>query len=108
MIISTRANCLSEAGLWKPSTDKKGNVKLNEKGIAILKGKYTLHAFRHAAASFWIDQNINLKRLQSWMGHEGIQITIDTYGHFMKDTAKDAAFAAASEKQLFSQKEIAQ
>lgn len=96
-----------KAGVWKPSTDKKSNVKLNENGIAILKGKYTLHAFRHAAASFWIDQNIDLKRLQSWMGHESIQITIDTYGHLMKDTAKDAAFAAASEEELFSQSEMA-
>lgn len=96
------------AGIAVPSKDRLGNLKLDDAGAVILKGKYTLHAFRHAAASFWIDQNVDLKRLQSWMGHENIQITIDTYGHLMKDSTKDAAFAAASEKELFSQGEIAQ
>jgi len=84
-----------EAGVSVVSTDKHGGK--------VHKAKYGLHAFRHAAASAWIDQNIDLKRLQSWMGHENIQITIDTYGHLMHDSAKDAAFAAASEKELFSE-----
>lgn len=92
-----------KAGVTLPSLDKTGKVKVDSDGAAILRGKYSLHAFRHAAASAWIDQNIDLKRLQSWMGHENIQITIDTYGHLMHDSAKDAAFAAVSEKELFSE-----
>ncbi len=91
-----------KAGVASPSLDQCGNVLMDKDGIAIMKGKYGLHAFRHAAASAWIDQNIDLKRLQSWMGHENIQITIDTYGHLMHDSVKDAAFVAASEKELFS------
>jgi len=43
--------------------------------------KYGLHAFRHFFASRLIDQGFGPKRVQSLMGHSGIQITFDTYGH---------------------------
>jgi integrase len=92
-----------KAGVSKLVRTNQGKVKLDDTNAEVITGKYTLHAFRHAAASFWIEQNVDLKRLQSWMGHENIQITIDTYGHLMKDNAKDAAFAAATEEKLFSQ-----
>ena len=59
-----------------------------------------LHALRHAAASAWIHQGIDLKRLQTWMGHGSIQLTIDRYGHLLKDEGRDAAFAAAAEREL--------
>ena len=59
-----------------------------------------LHALRHATASAWIHQGIDLKRLQSWIGHGSIQLTIDRYGHLLKDEGRDAAFAAATQKEL--------
>lgn len=90
------------AGVAVPALDKDKNPKLDEAGKPVLTGKYSLHAFRHAAASSWIDQNIDLKRLQTWMGHEKIQITIDTYGHLLKDSEKDAAIANEAEKALLS------
>ena len=59
-----------------------------------------LHALRHAAASAWIHQGIDLKRLQTWIGHGSIQLTIDRYGHLLIDEGRDAAFAAAAEREL--------
>jgi integrase len=43
--------------------------------------KYGMHAFRHAAASLFIEQGFSPKRVQALMGHSTIQMTFDTYGH---------------------------
>jgi integrase len=51
--------------------------------------KYSLHALRHAAASLFIDQGMNPKRVQAIMGHANIQITFDTYGHLFRDDESD-------------------
>jgi integrase len=59
-----------------------------------------LHSLRHAAASVWIHQSIDLKRLQTWMGHGSIQLTLDRYGHLLKDEGRDAALAAAAQREL--------
>jgi integrase len=45
------------------------------------KPKYGMHAFRHAAASLFIEQGFSPKRIQALMGHSTIQMTFDTYGH---------------------------
>lgn len=57
---------------------------------------FGLHALRHAAASAWIKQGIDLKRLSSWMGHSSVQITLDTYGHLIADPRGDAVLATAA------------
>ncbi|QQN75847.1 site-specific integrase [Croceicoccus sp. YJ47] len=72
----------------------------NDEGEPILKARYGFHALRHAAASAWIKQRIDLKRLQVWMGHSSIQITLDTYGHLLADASGDAALIAATEAEL--------
>lgn len=84
------------AGVCDPSgkQDKDGNP--------IMKARYGLHALRHAAASAWIKQRIDLKRLQVWIGHENIQLTLDTYGHLIDDAEEDAKLIAASHAELFS------
>jgi integrase len=61
-----------------------------------------MHAFRHAAASLWIEQGINPKRVQALMGHSSIQMTFDTYGHLFDLADEDAQDAAAIERALFS------
>jgi len=43
--------------------------------------KYGLHAFRHAAASLFIEQGFSPKRVQAIMGHSSIVMTFDRYGH---------------------------
>jgi integrase len=61
-----------------------------------IKQPFGLHALRHAAASAWIKQGIDLKRLSTWMGHSSVQITLDTYGHLIADPQGDEALAASA------------
>lgn len=63
--------------------------------------EYGMHAFRHAAASLWIEQGLNPKRVQTLMGHKSIQVTFDTYGHLFEQRDRDASDAAAIERALF-------
>lgn len=63
-------------------------------------GRYTLHDFRHAAASLWIDKGVTAKVVQRWMGHSSIQVTFDTYGHLFASPERDAAIAAEIERDL--------
>jgi integrase len=53
--------------------------------------KYGLHAFRHAAASLFIEQGFSPKRVQALMGHSTIQVTFDTYGHLFPSQDEDQA-----------------
>jgi len=76
--------------------------KRDGEGAIIWKPRYGLHALRHAAASAWIKQGIDLKRLQVWIGHANIQLTLDTYGHLITDAQADAALAGGSEAALFA------
>ena len=90
------------AGLGVPRIDAKGEIARDEEGQAILTGKHGFHALRHAAASAWIESNIDLKRLQVWIGHENIRLTLDTYGHLLKDEKKDAELALKASRDLFA------
>jgi integrase len=84
-----------------PKLDAKGKPMLDDKGQPILTGKYRFHALRHAAASGWIASKIDLKRLQVWIGHESIQLTLDTYGHLLADQERDAELAMLASRDLF-------
>lgn len=53
------------------------------------------------AASLRIKEKIDLKRLKTWMGHAGVQTTIDTYGDFMFDYMADAELMTGADKRLF-------
>lgn len=64
--------------------------------------KYTAHVFRHAAASLWIDQGLNPKRVQTLVGHSSIQVTFDTYGHLFEERDRDVAEANAIQRALFA------
>lgn len=112
----------SERGLMFPNNrggvlDQKGFISLLLKvqivaGIAIDAGKrdrkgepvwrvrWDWHHLRHVAASNWLNDGIDLKRLQTWIGHENIQLTIDVYGHLIADAKKDAALADGAERAL--------
>jgi integrase len=62
----------------------------------------TLHDLRHAAASLWIEQRVEPKRVQTWLGHHSIQVTFDTYGHLFEAIERETSVAAAIEKELMS------
>ena len=64
--------------------------------------KYTgLHALRHFYASWCINRKADgglelpAKVVQERLGHAGIQITLDTYGHLFPSTDTGAELAAA-------------
>lgn len=76
--------------------------KQDKGGSTIWKPLYGLHSLRHAAASAWINQGVDLKRLQVWIGHATIQLTIDTYGHLITDAQGDAALASGAEAALLA------
>lgn len=76
--------------------------KTDKNDRPIMRARYGLHCLRHAAASAWINQGIDLKRLQVWMGHSTIQITLDTYGHLITDPQKDVALATGAEAALLA------
>jgi integrase len=62
--------------------------------------RLTLHDLRHAAASLWIEQRVEPKRVQTWLGHHSIQMTFDTYGHLFEAGERETSVAAAIEKEL--------
>jgi integrase len=55
----------------------------------VLRPKYGMHSFRHAAASLCIEEGFSPKRAQDLMGHSTIQMTFDTYGHLFPAPADD-------------------
>lgn len=76
--------------------------KRDKNGGIIWKPRYGLHDLRHVAASSWIAQKIDLKRLQVWIGHANIALTIDVYGHLIVDAQKDAELALQAENSLLA------
>ncbi|HSG16839.1 MAG TPA: site-specific integrase [Anaerolineae bacterium] len=64
-----------EAGLVK---------KVLEDGQFVEKPKYKPYDLRHFYASALIERRYNLKRIQSLMGHEDIQTTLNVYGHLIE------------------------
>jgi integrase len=91
-----------ELGVSVPKIDRADGLPLwDEEGNEIREAKYGLHALRHAAASLWIHQGIDLIRLKGWMGHAHVQTTIDTYGHLLHDHVADADLILRAERALF-------
>lgn len=53
--------------------------------------KIRFHDLRHTYASIQIELGTNPKYIQHQLGHASIKITMDTYGHLMKDVNQEAA-----------------
>jgi integrase len=45
--------------------------------------RITLHECRHTFASLMIAAGVNVKALQTYLGHASITMTMDTYGHLL-------------------------
>jgi integrase len=76
--------------------------KVDEEGRAIERARYDFHSLRHFAASAWIKQRVDLKRLTNWLGHASVQTTLDIYGHMIRDEVGDAAIVAAAQAELLA------
>lgn len=55
------------------------------KGKEVLQPRYTPYALRHYFASKLIEKGKDLKFIQAAMGHSKIEITLNVYGHLLKD-----------------------
>lgn len=81
---------------------KDGKPVLDGDRKPVREGRHTLHHFRHAAASLWIEGRVAPKKVQTWMGHSSIQVTFDTYGHLFAAAEDDSAIMAAMEAGLLA------
>lgn len=88
---------LARAGMVRAKLDGRGKPLLDDDRQPVMEGMFTLHDFRHACASLWIEQRVPPKRVQTWMGHHSIQVTFDTYGHLFAALEEDAAVMLAME-----------
>lgn len=96
LVLSFQEPIQIAAGICRPKIAK-GKPVLDDNGEPVLDGLYSLHDFRHAAASLWIEQKVAPKRVQTWMGHASIAMTFDVYGHLFAAHEEDAATMAALE-----------
>ena len=89
------------AGAWVPLMTEVGLVEAGKVGgREILRPKYTPYALRHYFASKLIEKRKDLKFIQEAMGHSKIEITLNVYGHLLKDreeAKKQTAEELASE-----------
>ena len=58
---------------------------------AALPNRVRLHDLRHSAASLLLNEGIDLKVIQSILGHSSIKVTADIYAHLAPKMKRDAA-----------------
>lgn len=74
------------AGAWIPLMKEVGLTDTEKHGTGeIVRPKYTPYALRHYFASKLIEKGKDLKFIQEAMGHSKIEITLNVYGHLLKD-----------------------
>lgn len=55
-----------------------------------------LHTLRHSAASVMLSNGVPITVVSQILGHSGISITVDVYGHVAPDVSRDALDVLAS------------
>jgi integrase len=68
---------------WEKANDRKRELAEREQREPRLLEPITGHECRHTFASLLIDAGANAKAIQTYMGHEKITTTYDTYGHLL-------------------------
>jgi integrase len=71
--------------------------RTDRRGRQVPVPKYSLHCLRHFFASWLIDRQFNVKRIQAMLGHANISMTLDTYGHLFPTDESDHERLAAGE-----------
>ena len=51
--------------------------------------KHKLHDLRHTFATICLQKGVNIKVLQSWLGHSSISMTLNIYSHVLRDFEND-------------------
>lgn len=73
-------------GAWIPLMNEVGLVDIDTvNGSKIIRPKYTPYSLRHYFASKLIEKGKDFKFIQDTMGHSKIEITLNVYGHLLKD-----------------------
>ena len=77
---------------------------LVDNGIVDSRGqpKFGIHALRHAAASLFIEQGWNPKKIQTLLGHASINMTMDVYGHLFDNAEEDVSMFEKLEQDLMA------
>lgn len=83
---------------WVPLLQAAGLTDPDHRGRPV--PRFTPHTLRHAAASLWIEMGLQPKRVQRFMGHASLTMTMDLYGHLWTDPAQDSQIARQMERQL--------
>jgi integrase len=60
-------------------------------GSAKIERKITFHSIRHTHATKLIGNNINIKTVSLRLGHASVQITLDTYAHYISFAEQKSA-----------------
>jgi integrase len=68
--------------------------------LGLPRKRYRFYDLRHVAASLFIEQGWQAKKIQAIMGHSSIQMTFDLYGHLWETPEDDAAAMAQIEARL--------
>jgi integrase len=68
------------------STDSFRRMFMVRAKLAGLPPEFTPHDLRHTAASIWLSRGIPITDVARWLGHRNIQITFNTYSHFLPDS----------------------
>ncbi|MCS0397901.1 site-specific integrase [Vibrio diabolicus] len=63
--------------------------QVTEREDLVVKPKYRPYDLRHFFASMLIEKKVNLKKIQTLMGHSNIETTLNTYGHLLVDENND-------------------
>ena len=58
---------------------------IEEGGETVTRPKYRPYDLRHFFASMLIENKVNLKKIQTLMGHTNIETTLNVYGHLLDD-----------------------
>ena len=67
---------------------------------------FRFHDLRHVCASLWIDQRIDLKALQVYIGHASVQLTLDRYGHLLASREEAGAAVFRTSDQFLTPKAL--
>ncbi len=77
---------------------------LVDNGIVDASGqsKFGIHALRHAAASLFIEQGWNPKKIQTLLGHASINMTMGVYGPLFENAEEDVSMFEDLESNLMA------
>ena len=72
-----------------PPAKRLASGKVTVDGLEIEQVKYRPYDLRHFFASMLSEKKVNLKTIESLMGHTNIETTLNVYGHLLEDAERD-------------------